>query len=136
MARSRDKWRTGFSWAESGQPLHLGSSSIGALARQRRLDALEGGCDGAAAAEAQRGETVAALAATELVQQRRHDPGAARADRMAERDRAAVDVDLRPVEAELAAVGERLRGERLVDLDQVEVLDPQLELLEQLASRP
>jgi len=35
---------------------------------------------------------------------------------MTERDRAAVDADLRPVEAELATVGEGLGGERLVDL--------------------
>ena len=52
---------------------------------------------------------------------------------MAERDRAAVDVDLRPVEAELAAVGQRLGGERLVDLDEVEGLDRQLDPVEQAA---
>ena len=62
-----------------------------------------------------------------------HDPGAARADRVAEGDRAAVHVDLRPVEAELAAVGQGLSGERLVDLDQVERLDRQLDPLEQPA---
>ena len=69
----------------------------------------------------------------ELVGQRRDDPGAARADRVAERDRAAVDVDLRPVEAEGAAVGERLGGERLVDLDEVERLDRHLDPVEQAA---
>ena len=55
------------------------------------------------------------------------------ADRVAERDRAAVDVDLVPVEAELATVGEGLRGERLVDLDQVERLDRHLDAVEQAA---
>ena len=55
-----------------------------------------------------------------------------RADRVAERDRAAVDVDLVPVEAELAAVGQHLRGERLVDLDQVEGLGRELVRVEQL----
>ena len=52
-------------------------------------------------------------------------------DRVAERDRAAVDVDLVPVEAELAAVGEDLGGERLVDLDEVEGVDRQLDPVEQ-----
>ena len=52
---------------------------------------------------------------------------------MAERDRAAVDVDLVPVEAELAAVGEGLGGERLVDLDEVERLDRHLDPVEQAA---
>ena len=96
-------------------------------------DALERHGDRAAAAEAQRREAVAALPARELVEQRRHDPGPARADRVAERDRPAVDVDLVPVEAELPAIGEGLGGERLVDLDQVERLDRQLDPVEQPA---
>ena len=67
------------------------------------------------------------------MEQRGDDPCPARPDRVAERDRAAVDVDLVPVEAELATVGQRLRGERLVDLDQVERLDRQLDPVEQAA---
>ena len=74
-----------------------------------------------------------ALRGAELVQQRGDDPRPARADRVAERDRAAVDVDLVPVEAELATVGQHLRGERLVDLDQVERLDRHLDPVEQPA---
>ena len=50
---------------------------------------------------------------------------------MAERDRTAVDVDLVPVEPELAAVGQRLGRERLVDLDEVERVDRQLDAVEQ-----
>src|SRR2546422_8470870 len=45
-----------------------------------------------------------------------------RADRMSERDRAAVDVDLLRVPAHLPVHGDRLRGKGLVDLHQVEVL--------------
>src|SRR6266550_2951868 len=71
-------------------------------------DPLEGRRDRAAAAEAQGGEAVAALAAAKLVQQGRDDPGARGADGVTQGDRAAVHVDLVPVEAELAAVGERL----------------------------
>ena len=50
-----------------------------------------------------------------------------------ERDCAAVHVDLVPVEAELAAVGQRLGGEGLVDLDEVEGLDRHLDPVEQPA---
>ena len=82
-----------------------------------RSDPLDRHRDRAAAAEAQRRQPVAALPPLQLVDERRHDPRAAGADRVAQRDRAAVDVDLLPVEPELAAVGQRLGGERLVDLD-------------------
>ena len=42
---------------------------------------------------------------------------------MPERDGAAVDVDARGIEAELPHDGERLRGERFVQLEQIDV-DP------------
>ena len=42
---------------------------------------------------------------------------------MAERDRAAVDVDLVAIEAELLLDRQVLRGERLVDLDQIDVVE-------------
>ena len=42
---------------------------------------------------------------------------------MADRDGAAVDVDLVGVDAELLGRGQRDRGERLVDLDDVELVD-------------
>ena len=58
------------------------------------------------------------------MQQRDDEAGAAHAERMAERDRAAVDVHALLVEAELAHDREALRGERLVQLDQVEVARP------------
>ncbi len=52
------------------------------------------------------------------------DPGAGHADRVAERDRAAVDVDLLGVRRRgRASTGSPTDGERLVDLDQVEVGD-------------
>src|SRR6185436_1181245 len=96
-------------------------------------DALERGRDRSAAAEAQGREAVVALAPAQLVQQGRDDSRSRGADGMAERDGPAVDVDLVPVEAELAPVGDGLRGECLVDLDEVEVADGHVELLEQLA---
>ena len=74
-----------------------------------------------AAAAAQRGRADAAAAALELEREVQHDAGAGHADRVAERDRAAVDVDLVLVDAELAGGRDADRGERLVELDEVEV---------------
>src|SRR6478736_6795252 len=97
----------------------------------RASDALDGHRDRSSAAEAEGGKPVAPLASGQLVEEPGHDPGAAGTDRVAEGDGAAVDVDLVPVEAELATVGQRLRGERLVDLDQVERLDRHLDPIEE-----
>ena len=55
---------------------------------------------------------------------------AGRADRMADRDRAAVDVDLAGIPAEVLVDRAGLRGERLVRLDQVEVADVPAGLLQ------
>ena len=56
-------------------------------------------------------------------------------ERVPERDRAAVDVDPGRVEAELVDADERLRRERLVELDEVEVVDVEPGALERLAGR-
>src|SRR3954466_12108962 len=99
-----------------------------------RSDPFDGHRDRAAAAETQRRKAESALTADQLVRQCRDDPCAARTDRMAERNSAAVDVDLRPIEAEGATVGKRLRGEGLVDLDEVERLDRHLNPVEQASN--
>ena len=57
------------------------------------------------------------------MQERDDEPRAAHPERMAERDRTTVHVHLRAVEAELAHHRDRLRRERLVQLDEVEVGD-------------
>src|SRR4051812_15393690 len=103
-----------------------------AASLRRASNGFEGHRDRAAAAQAEGREPVAAFAATELVKQRGDDAGTARTDRVPERDRAAVDVDAVPVEPELAAVGEDLGGERLVDPDEVEGLKRHLDSVEQL----
>jgi len=59
-------------------------------------------------ADAQRGEAVAPTAPAELVQERHDEARARHSERVAERDRPAVDVHLRRIEAELAHDGERL----------------------------
>src|SRR5688500_16157156 len=75
------------------------------------------------AADARGSQPVALLAAAQLVQDREHETRAGRAERMAERDRAAVDVELLHVEVELFRNGKDLPGKGLVDLDEVDVLE-------------
>ena len=75
------------------------------------------------------------VAALHLGEQLDGDRGAGRGDGMAERDRAAVGVDLRLVEAELVDHGERLRGERLVQLDHADLVERAAGLLQHRARR-
>src|SRR5918996_3830762 len=76
------------------------------------------------------GHAEPAPAPPQLVHERHQDARAAGADRVAERDRAAVHVHLRLVDAEHAHRVERHRRERLVDLEQVDLADRQAGLLE------
>ena len=73
-------------------------------------------------ADAQRRQPVAAAAASKFVKERDDEPGAAHAERMTDRDRAAVHVHSLCIEPELADTT-RLRGEGLVQLDQVDLAD-------------
>src|SRR4029079_19721175 len=75
------------------------------------------------ATEAQRSEPALQSAVFQRVKQRGEHARAARPDRMAERDGAAVHVDPIPVPLQSLTVGYRLRRERLVRLDQIEVAD-------------
>src|SRR5262245_43829469 len=83
--------------------------------------ALEDHRDPLAAADARRRAAERLAAVLELAHQRQQQPGAGRAERVAERDRTAVDVDLPAIELQLLFATEVLRRERLVDLDQLEV---------------
>src|SRR5512134_1959548 len=73
--------------------------------------------------------------AAHFVEERRRDPGAGGADRVAERDRSAVDVDAAEVEGEIARAGNDLGGEGLVELDEVDVGQAELRPGEQSADR-
>src|SRR6185437_8112314 len=79
--------------------------------------------DALADADAHGGGALGDSAAAHLVQQRGDDPRARAAERVADGDRAAVHVDLLRVELELVDAGDRLGGERLVQLDQFQVFD-------------
>jgi hypothetical protein len=76
-----------------------------------------------------------AAAATELVEDLRGELGAGAAERVAERDRAAVHVQPIGRDAELARAVEGLRGERLVDLEEIDVRDLEPGLREELLDR-
>ena len=81
----------------------------------------EGG-DALAHADAHAGRAAGDAAPPHLVQQGGHDPRAGAAERMPDGDRAAVDVDPVRVGLELVHDRHRLRRERLVDLDQVHLV--------------
>ena len=97
--------------------------------------ALDAHGDAHAAADAQRGEALLGVAALHLVQQRVEHARAGGADRMADGDGAAVDVDLVGVPAEALVDGAGLGGEGLVGLDQVEILDRPAGFLQRLLGR-
>src|SRR5262245_4455233 len=93
---------------------------------------LDDGRGAHAAADAQghqRGRLVGAL---ELVEHGAEDHRAGRAERMTERDRAAIDVDLGVVDVERLDVAQHHRGKGLVQLEQVDVRLLHAGALEQL----
>src|SRR5438477_12725477 len=104
-------------------------------ARRMGLDALEDRRDPLTAADAERREPVLALSLAELGDERERETRTRRAQRMAERDRAAVHVRLLAIEAELFLDGEVLRRERFVDLDEIHVLDLETGALQRLPAR-
>src|SRR5438876_822444 len=81
-----------------------------------RLDAQDQGACPKPAPATHRYEPDLLVGSLELVQERCDEPGAGRAERMAERDRAAVHVDAIHVGLELAPPGSDDGGEGLVDL--------------------
>src|SRR5271165_7668840 len=94
------------------------------------LEALDDRDVGGAAALAHRLQAVAAADALELVEHRREQLGPGGPERMPERDRAAVRVDLLGVGLDVLEPGHDNRGEGLVDLHDVDVVDRQAGLLQ------
>src|SRR5438034_5165181 len=77
------------------------------------------------AADAQRREPQGGSGCPQLVRQRQDDPGAAHTDRVPQADAPTVHVEPVTVELQLAFARDDLRGEGLVDLDPLEVVDRQ-----------
>src|SRR6266704_2919601 len=88
--------------------------------------------DRIAAAETQSREASLRVAVLHRIQKSREHAGAAAADRMTERDRAAVHVELLVRDPELAHHHEARGRVRLVVLEQVDILDPEARLLQEL----
>src|ERR1700691_1102371 len=85
------------------------------------LDPLDDGCGGHGAAGAHGDQRGAGVAPLELMQRASDQPGAGGADRVAEGDRPAVDVDPVLRRLEYLQPGQHDGGESLVDLEQVDV---------------
>src|SRR5438309_1407939 len=88
-------------------------------------------------ADAKRRQRALAAALFQSMDGRQGQPGARHAQRMAERDGAAMRVDVLGIvgKPELAQAYQRLRREGFVDLDQVEVADLELQPLHQFPGR-
>src|SRR5437870_4218935 len=99
------------------------------------LDALHRQRHALTDAGAPRGERALAPDLVQLMRRRHRDARPRHAERMAERDRAAIRIDVFGIvrKPELAHHGETLRGECLVEFDHVEIADAQAQPLHQLA---
>jgi MFS family permease len=101
------------------------------------LQPLDDGHVGHAAAFAHRLQAVALAALLQRVHQRGHQLGARAAQRMPQRNRAAIDVEPRPDRPPTSLQpGHRHRGEGLVDLEQVDVVDLHAGLLQRALRWP
>src|SRR5579884_2926758 len=85
------------------------------------LEPLDDGGDALAAADAEGGEAEPLVEHFQVVDEVGDEAAAAGAERVAQRDGAAVGIELTLVNAELADDGDALRGEGLVQLDHVNV---------------
>src|SRR5580692_1220065 len=94
-----------------------------------RADAFDDHCDALTHSDAHGAEGVTAAAALELIDRGGCEARAAGAERMAERDRAALGIHMGGIvrDLELAQHGERLGRECLVELDQVHLVERQSE---------
>src|SRR5581483_7667405 len=87
-----------------------GRSWVPVLQRHEKPDRLSFNChrDSLSAADAQRGNSSPFPAIAQCVDEGRENAGAARSDRMAQRDRPPADIDARWVQAKLTHDGKRL----------------------------
>src|SRR2546422_2695835 len=87
------------------------------------------------AADAHRDEPVARLPSTQLVQDGPDQARAAHPIGVTDRDRAAIRIEPLGVDPEAVAAVDRLGGERLIQLDEVDVLEWDPDLPEELGDR-
>ena len=96
------------------------------VARKGLGDGFHDHGDALAAADAGAGNSIAAAATTKFEQQREDEARSGGAERMAERDGAAVDVGFVAVKAKKLFDGEILRSESFVHFDQVDLIELQV----------
>src|SRR5690606_3814404 len=111
-------------WRTNSRPMPREAPTISAVAMRcpvssRRSDHLESDRDRLAAANAQRGDAPLATGLAQRPEQRDHQARARAADRVAQRGRAAVQVDLFVRQVVLAHRGHGHHRESLVDLEEV-----------------
>src|SRR5258708_29741413 len=99
------------------------------------LHALDDRRDALSAADAHGHQRVASAGALKLVHRLDGEDASCRADRMSERDRTTVRIDLRRIEAQLLVDAERLRGEGLVGFDDVDLFELEPSLRERAPDR-
>src|SRR5258708_29390030 len=113
-------------------------TSLGGSSKSIVLSALEiledRGCS-LAAADAHGDHAVARTSPPHLAEKLHGELCAGRSERMAERDRAAVHVDTLLVHTELPHHRESLRAERLVQLDEIDLVEGQSGQLQRLRNR-
>ena len=99
-----------------------------------RLQTLYRERDAVAAAQAERRDAAFEIPLLERVEKGREHARAASANRMAERDGATVHVHLARIETQLAQHGNGLDRERLVQFDQIDILEGPSETIAPLES--
>src|SRR5271165_7447675 len=87
------------------------------------------------AADARGRDSIFCFAAAQLVHQRNDQPRSRCAQRMPERNRTAIHIDLVAIQTQLLLNREILRGEGLVHLDEIDVVELQTSLLQRDARR-
>ena len=93
----------------------------------RSLHSLDDGRNPLADADAHGRQAVAAAAPFHFMDEGSHDSRAAAAERMSQRDGAAIDIEFIQIDAQLASAREHLGRECFVKLDKVDLLDGQLQ---------
>src|SRR5690242_14960017 len=106
--RTKDKWP---------------SKSFTSSKRPKRSKCFDDSRDALASADAGARHPELLLPPAQLVQERVRDACAARAERVSERDGPAVGIEARRVEVQFVHAREHLRGERLVDLYYLHVVE-------------
>src|SRR6185503_17080261 len=86
-------------------------------------------------ADTHRHHSISPVAALQLAQDARSQLRARATERMAQRDRAAVDVDLIRIQSQRLDDSERLRGKRFVQLDHIDIVERQSREFQSLRNR-